>query len=80
MIQTAFHNRWWDARKLIRVNADGTKTLVDKHDDDDNLPENEFALIHTTSRSSLELPSSSTRQRSSPMIRLGIAFVVTTQR
>jgi len=45
MIQTAFHNKWWDARKLIRVNADGTKTLVDKHDDDDNLPENEFALI-----------------------------------
>ena len=45
MIQTAFHDRWWDARKLIRVNADGTKTLVDKHDDDDNLPENEFALI-----------------------------------
>src|ERR1051326_8221517 len=45
MIQTAFHRRWWDARKLIRVNADGTKTLVDKHDDDDNLPENEFALI-----------------------------------
>ena len=27
------------------MNADGTKTLVDKHDDDDNLPENEFALI-----------------------------------
>ena len=45
MIQTAFQRKWWDARKLIRVNADGTKTLVDKHDDDDNLPENEFALI-----------------------------------
>ena len=27
------------------MNADGTKTLVNKHDDDDNLPENEFALI-----------------------------------
>jgi cytochrome c peroxidase len=45
MIQTAFHDKWWNARKLIRVNADGTKTLIDKHDDDDNLPENEFALI-----------------------------------
>jgi cytochrome c peroxidase len=45
MIQTAFHNKWWDSRKLIRVNADGTKTLIDKHDDDDHLPDNEFALI-----------------------------------
>ena len=45
MIQTAFYNKWWDSRKLIRVNADGTKTLIDKHDDDDHLPENEFALI-----------------------------------
>jgi cytochrome c peroxidase len=46
MIQTAFHKRWWDAKKLIRVNADGTKTLVDKKNvGDDNLPENEFALI-----------------------------------
>ena len=45
MIQRAFHNKWWDSKKLIRVNADGSKTLIDKHGDDDNLPENEFALI-----------------------------------
>src|SRR5215475_11663841 len=45
MIQTAFYNKWWDSRKLIRVNGDGTKTLIDRHDDDDHLPDNEFALI-----------------------------------
>jgi cytochrome c peroxidase len=45
MIQTAFHQKWWNSKKLIRVNADGTKTLVDKNVGDDNLPENEFALI-----------------------------------
>jgi cytochrome c peroxidase len=45
MIQRAFQNKWWDSKKLIRVNADGSKTLIDKHGSDDNLPENEFALI-----------------------------------
>ena len=80
MIKTAFHNRWWDARKLIRVNADGTKTLVDRNAEDDDLPENEFALIQHNFSLFFGLPSSSTRQRSSPMIRLGIAFVVSTPR
>jgi cytochrome c peroxidase len=47
MVQTAFHQKWWDSKKLIRVNADGTKTFVDKKNvGDDNLPDNEFALIH----------------------------------
>jgi cytochrome c peroxidase len=46
MIRAAFHERWWNSAKLIRVNADGTKTLVDKKNvGDDNLPDNEFALI-----------------------------------
>jgi cytochrome c peroxidase len=46
MVQTAFHQKWWDSKKLIRVNADGTKTFLDKKNvGDDNLPENEFALI-----------------------------------
>lgn len=50
MIQEAFHEKWWDAKVLIRVNPDGTKTLV-KHDKDDkneaadNLPDNEYSLI-----------------------------------
>ena len=48
MIQAAFHEKWWNSRKLIRVNADGTKTLVGKKggdEEDDNLPNNEYALI-----------------------------------
>ena len=46
MVQTAFHQKWWDSKKLIRVNADGTKTFFDKKNvADDNLPDNEFALI-----------------------------------
>jgi cytochrome c peroxidase len=45
MIQMAFQNKWWDAKKNIRVNDDGTKTLIAKHGSDDNLPDNEFALI-----------------------------------
>src|SRR5215475_4182021 len=47
MVQTAFHQKWWDSKKLIRVNADGTKTFLDKKNvGDDNLPDNEFALFH----------------------------------
>jgi cytochrome c peroxidase len=46
MIREAFHERWWNSTKLIRVNADGTTTLVDKKNaNEDNLPDNEFALI-----------------------------------
>jgi cytochrome c peroxidase len=46
MIQSAFHQKWWDAKKLIRVNADGTKTLVDKNGaSDDSLPANDYSLI-----------------------------------
>jgi len=46
MIQTAFHQKWWNSKKVIRVNADGTKTFLDKKNlGDDNLPDNEFALI-----------------------------------
>ena len=29
MIKAAFHERWWHSSRLIRVNADGTKRLVD---------------------------------------------------
>ena len=49
MIKAAFYEQWWKARKLIRVNADGSKTLVAKNDgeceDDGNCGEDEYALI-----------------------------------
>jgi len=48
MIKAAFHEKWWKAKKLIRVNADGSKTLVSKNDgecEDSNCGQNEYALI-----------------------------------
>jgi len=45
MIQAAFQAKWWNAKTLIRVNADGTKTLVPKYGGDDNLLENDYSLI-----------------------------------
>ncbi len=47
MIKAAFHEKWWKSQKLIRVNADGTKTVVAKNDGecDDDLGANEYALI-----------------------------------
>jgi cytochrome c peroxidase len=49
MIKAAFHEKWWKSKKLIRVNADGSKTLVAKNDgeceNDSNCGENEYALI-----------------------------------
>jgi cytochrome c peroxidase len=47
MIKAAFHEKWWKSKKLIRVNADGSKTLVAKNDGEceENCQENEFALI-----------------------------------
>lgn len=55
MIKLAFHDKWWKSKKLIRVNPDGTTTVVDKNggsDDgwydepvEDPLPENDYALI-----------------------------------
>lgn len=32
MIAEAFHEVWWQSPKLIRLNDDGTKTVVDGHD------------------------------------------------
>jgi cytochrome c peroxidase len=48
LIKAAFHERWWKSRKLIRVNADGSRTLVAKNDgecDDSSCTEDEYALI-----------------------------------
>lgn len=48
MIKAAFHEKWWKAKKLIRVNEDGSKTLVAKNDGEcegSNCGQNEYALI-----------------------------------
>ena len=47
MIKAAFHEAWWNSPKLIRVNADGTTTVVPrKHGTgDDDLGANDYALI-----------------------------------
>jgi cytochrome c peroxidase len=47
MIKAAFHEKWWKAKKLIRVHEDGSTTLVPKEDGecDDPCAENDFALI-----------------------------------
>ena len=39
MVKLAFHQRWWRSSKLIRIAADGTKTVVDKADEDPSTEE-----------------------------------------
>jgi hypothetical protein len=47
MIKAAFHEPWWSSPKLIRVNADGTKTVIKrgKGVNDDNLGPSDFTLM-----------------------------------
>ena len=48
MIKLAFHEKWWKAKKLIRVNEDGSTTLVSKNDgecNDATCSPNEYSLI-----------------------------------
>jgi cytochrome c peroxidase len=48
LIKAAFQEKWWKAKKVIRVNADGSKTLVAKNDgtcDDASCGENEYSLL-----------------------------------
>lgn len=55
MIKLAFQDKWWRSKKVIRVNPDGTTTVVDKiggSDDgwydepvEDPLPADDYALI-----------------------------------
>jgi len=48
MIRAAFYEKWWKANVIIRVNADGSKTLVAKNHgecDPTNCDANEYALI-----------------------------------
>ena len=43
MIKVAFHERWWRSSKLIRVNLDGSKLIVDTPDNDPKTEE--YTLI-----------------------------------
>src|SRR5688572_7868727 len=43
MVKRAFHQRWWRSSRLIRVAEDGTKTDVDREDDDPSTEE--YTLI-----------------------------------
>lgn len=43
MIKAAFHPRWWASSRIIRVNADGTKSIVKK--EDSNPASEEYTLI-----------------------------------
>jgi cytochrome c peroxidase len=48
MIKTAFYEKWWRSKMLIRVNADGSKTLIAQNNGDceDGLcNENEYSLM-----------------------------------
>jgi cytochrome c peroxidase len=48
MIKLAFDEKWWKSRKLIRVNDDGTTTVISKNDgecEDGTCAENEYSLI-----------------------------------
>lgn len=48
MIKRAFYEKWWKSKKLIRVNSDGTKSLVSKNDGEceaDDCNEDEYSLM-----------------------------------
>ena len=48
MIKAAFHEQWWRSSKVIRVNADGSKTLVAKNKGEcgtSNCSANEYSLM-----------------------------------
>ena len=48
MIKTAFYERWWRSKMVIRVNADGSKTLIAKNNgecEEATCGENEYSLL-----------------------------------
>ena len=48
MIKEVFYEKWWKSKKVIRVNDDGSKTIVSKNNgecEDNNCSENEYSLI-----------------------------------
>jgi cytochrome c peroxidase len=48
LIQEAFHEKWWKSLAIIRVNPDGSKTVVPRTDSrcDRDCAGNEFSMIH----------------------------------
>ena len=48
MIREAFYPKWWKSKKVIRVNSDGSRTLVAKNDgeceDAATCADNEYSL------------------------------------
>lgn len=46
LIQAAFHERWWKSKSIIRVNADGSRSVVARNDGcDDDCSDEEYDLI-----------------------------------
>lgn len=48
MIKAAFQEKWWKSKKVVRVNADGSKTLLAKNNgecDDSTCSADEYSLI-----------------------------------
>jgi cytochrome c peroxidase len=48
LIKLAFQEKWWKSQKLIRVNADGSKSVIAKNDgvcEDSTCAENEYSLL-----------------------------------
>ena len=83
MIKAAFHEQWWKSPKLIRVNADGTTTVVKEERGKPTTTISARTItrsFNTTSRSSSGFRSSSTSRRWSRTTRLGIASAERTPR
>jgi len=48
MIKTAFYEKWWRSKMVIRINADGSKTLIAKNNgecEEGTCSENEYSLL-----------------------------------
>ena len=83
MIQAAFHEQWWKSPKLIRVNSDGTKTVIKRKEGKPTTTISARTItrsFNTTSRSSSGFRSSSTSRRLSRTTRPGIASAERTPR
>jgi cytochrome c peroxidase len=44
LIKQAFKNEWWNSNKIIQLNADGTRTILQQGAVGQTLPENQFEL------------------------------------
>ncbi len=44
LIKQAFKKEWWNSNKIIQLNADGSRTILQQHAVGQTLPENQFEL------------------------------------